>query len=409
MIVGKKVRLHPTQEQEILFWKSAGTSRWAYNYFLGRQEEVYQEYLANGQKGRRGISEGTVRKEINRVLKPTTHTWLKDIGSNVMKQAVKTADKAWKKYLKGLAWKPKFKSKKTTKPSFYVNYESLSRKNGGFHGEKIGFVRTAEPLPRLAKKKHYLNPWISFDGKYWYLGFSYEVEEHKEALTGDCIGIDLGVKSLAVLYSVDTGQSKVVKNINKSRKIIRLEKKLKRAERKRTRQLSSNILRYEAVQREGKRPGRRPVWKRPIPECKNQERQRHKIKLLYRKLKNIRSNHLHQATTAIVKTKPSRVVLETLNIQWMLKNKHLAKAVSKAKLYEFRRQIEYKCQRHGIEVVFADKFFPSSKQCSSCGKIHHELTLSNRVFSCSCGLHIDRDLNAAINLAHYIPSKAAYR
>ena len=157
MIIGKKVRLHPTPEQEILFWKSAGTSRWAYNYFLGRQEEVYQEYLANGQKGRRGVSEGTVRKEINRVLKPMTHTWLKDIGSNVMKQAVKTADKAWKKYLKGLAWKPKFKSKKTTKPSFYVNYESLSRKNGGFHGEKIGFVRTAEPLPRLAKKKHYSN------------------------------------------------------------------------------------------------------------------------------------------------------------------------------------------------------------------------------------------------------------
>ena len=154
MLRGKKIRLLPTPEQEILFWKSAGTSRWAYNYFLARNEEQYKTYLANGRKGKKNISEGIIRKEINNQLKPITHQWLKEVGSNVMKQAVKEAGRAMKKFLSGAAGRPKFKTKRRTTPRFYVNYESLTRKNGGFHGEKIGFVRTAEPLPKIPKGCH---------------------------------------------------------------------------------------------------------------------------------------------------------------------------------------------------------------------------------------------------------------
>ena len=135
MMRGKKVRLLPTPRQEELFWKSAGTARWAHNYYLGRQEETYQAYLKNGKTGPRYITEGDIRKEINNHLKPTTHTWLKEVGSNVMKQAVKSADKALKKFLRGMSGRPKYKSKHRSKPSFYVNYESLRRRNGGFHGE----------------------------------------------------------------------------------------------------------------------------------------------------------------------------------------------------------------------------------------------------------------------------------
>lgn len=409
MLRGKKIRLLPTPEQEILFWKSAGTSRWAYNYFLARNEEQYKTYLANGRKGKKSISEGVIRKEINNQLKPTTHQWLKEVGSNVMKQAVKEAGRAMKKFLSGAAGRPKFKTKRRTTPRFYVNYESLTRKNGGFHGEKIGFVRTAEPLPKMPKGCHYSNPWISFDGKYWYIGFGYEVPDRLNVeLTGDSIGIDLGVKELAVCYAFGERKKTVFKNINKTKEVHRLEKKLRREQRRQSRKFTANIDHYETVQRNEKRPGRRPIWKRPIRECRNLERQRQRIILLHRRLKNIRENHIHQTTAAIVKNKPSRIVMEDLNVKGMMKNRYLAKEIASEKFYEFRRQMEYKCEPYGIQLVFADSFYPSSKTCSHCGHIKKDLKLNNRTYICpACGHVIDRDLNAAINLAKYFKSEIA--
>ena len=409
MLRGKKIRLLPTPEQEILFWKSAGTSRWAYNYFLARNEEQYKTYLANGRKGKKSISEGIIRKEINNQLKPITHQWLKEVGSNVMKQAVKEAGRAMKKFLSGAAGRPKFKTKRRTTPRFYVNYESLTRKNGGFHGEKIGFVRTAEPLPKIPKGCHYSNPWISFDGKYWYIGFGYEVPDRLNVeLTGDSIGIDLGVKELAVCYAFGERKKTVFKNINKTKEVHRLEKKLRREQRRQSRKFTANIDHYETVQRNEKKPGRRPIWKRPIRECRNIERQRQRIILLHRRLKNIRENHIHQTTAAIVKTKPSRIVMEDLNVKGMMKNRYLAKEIASEKFYEFRRQMEYKCEPYGIQLVFADCFYPSSKTCSHCGHIKKDLKLNNRTYICpACGHVIDRDLNAAINLAKYFKSEIA--
>lgn len=409
MLRGKKIRLLPTPEQEILFWKSAGTSRWAYNYFLARNEEQYKTYLANGKKGKKSISEGVIRKEINNQLKPTTHQWLKEVGSNVMKQAVKEAGRAMKKFLSGAASRPKFKTKRRSTPRFYVNYESLTRKNSGFHGEKIGFVRTAEPLPKIPKGCHYSNPWISFDGKYWYIGFGYEVPDRLNVeLTGDSIGIDLGVKELAVCYAFGERKKTVFKNINKTKEVHRLEKKLRREQRRQSRKFTANIDHYETVQRNEKKTGRRPIWKRPIRECRNIERQRQRIALLHRRLKNIRENHIHQTTAAIVKTKPSRIVMEDLNVKGMMKNRYLAKEIASEKFYEFRRQMEYKCEPYGIQLVFADRFYPSSKTCSHCGHIKKDLKLNNRTYICpACGHVIDRDLNAAINLAKYFKSEIA--
>ena len=392
MLLTRKIRLKPTPEQELLFWKSAGVARWAYNYFLSENNRVWQEYLANGETGDKSVSEGTVRKYINHVLKKTTHTWLKEVGSNVMKQAVKDADTAFKAYFKGISEKPCYKSKRKSKPSFYVNYESLSRKNGGFHGEKIGLVKTSEPLPKLPKGKKYSNPHISFDGKYWYLSVGYEVSEIKCKLTGESIGIDLGIKDLAICSN-----GKTYKNINKSHEVRRLEKVLKREQRKLSRMQERNISCYKIVGNK-----RIPVFIKPSEECRNFQKQKRKIKLVYRKLTNIRNNYLHQTTTEIVKTKPSRIVMETLNVKGMMKNKHLAKAIQKQKFYEFKRQICYKCQKYGMEFVEVPTFYPSSKTCSCCGCIRRDLKLSDRVYRCNeCGLVIDRDLNASLNLAKY--------
>ena len=380
-----KIRLLPTKEQEIIFWKSAGTARWAYNYFLDANEQAYRE-------GRR-ITEGEVRKYINNVLKKTTHKWLKEVGSNVMKQGVKDAALALQRYIKGIAGKPRFKSRRKSRISFYVNYESLKRENNGFHGEKIGFVKTAAALPKTAKGRHYANPRISFDGKYWYLSVGYEVHPVQTELTGESIGIDLGVKELAVVSNQDASRIKFYKNINKSAKVRRLEKTLKRAQRKASRKLEAN------TKSRGK--NRCPIWKRPLRECRNIQRQNKIIQLLHKKLTDIRTNYLHQTTAEIVKTKPSRIVMEDLNVKGMMKNRHLAEAVAKQKFYEFKRQIQYKAERYGIKVVEAGRFYASSKTCSHCGHIKKDLKLSDRTYTCPvCGIKLDRDLNAAINLAN---------
>ena len=389
MLITKKIRLKPTTEQEILFRKSAGVSRWAYNFFLGENERIYREYIDNGKIGKKSISEGDVRKYINNVLKPTTHSWLKEVGSNVMKQGVKDASLALQRYFKGLSGKPKFKSKHKDRPSFYVNYESLSRKQGGFQGEKIGFVKTSEALPKLNKNEKYSNPRITFNGKYWYLSVGYEVQENTVELTDESLGIDLGVKDLAICSN-----GKVYKNINKTQRVKKLEKKLKREQRKLSRKIENNIQSYKS--------NRNPIYKRPLKECQNVQKQNRLIRNIHRKLANIRQNYLHQTTTEIVKTKPSRIVMESLNVSEMMKNKHLSKAIQQQKFYEFKRQIEYKSKLNVIEFIQVDKFYPSSKTCSCCGNIKKDLKLSDRMYKCDvCGLVIDRDYNASINLANY--------
>lgn len=389
-----RIRLLPTKEQEILFWKSAGTARWAYNYFLEENEATYRAWLENGKVGKRSVSEGEVRKYINNVLKKTTHTWLKEVGSNVMKQGVKDANVALQRYFKGISGKPKFKSRHRSKISFYVNYESLVRKPNGFHGEKIGFVKTAAPLPKIPKDRKYANPHISFDGKHWYLSVGYEIQQEEAELTGESLGIDLGIKSLVIVSNEDATEIHFYKNINKSAEVRRLEKKLKREQRKASRKLETNI--------KSRDKNRRPIWIRPLRECKNLDKQNKKIQLIHKRLTDIRNNHLHQTTSEIVKTKPSQIVMEDLNVKGMMKNKHLSEAVAKQKFYEFKRQIQYKAEMYGIKVIEAERFYASSKTCSHCGNVKKDLKLSDRTYVCPvCGAKLDRDLNAAINLANY--------
>lgn len=387
MILAIKIKLKPTEEQEFLFWKSAGVARWAYNYFLSESEQHYKEYL-KGKRDTKTIKEGEVRKYINNVLKKTTHEWLKEVGSNVIKQAVKDADLARKRWFSGISEKPRFKSRHKSKISFYVNYESLRRTGEGFRGEKIGIVKTCQVLPKLEAGQTYSNPRISFHGKNWFLSVGYKKEFEKITLTGKRLGIDVGIKKLAVCSD---GEYK--KNINKSKTVKRIEKKLKREQRKLSRKLEANIKSY------GK--NRKPIYKIPLRDRKNIQKQNQVIRNLHKKLNNIRTNHLHQCSNEIVKTKPSQIVMEHLNIKGMKKNRHLSKSISQQKLYEFKRQIQYKCKKYGIEFVEADRWFPSSKTCSSCGQIKFDLKLKDRVFLCKCGLKIDRDLNAAINLANY--------
>lgn len=393
MYLTKKIRLLPTKEQEILFWKSVGVARWSYNYFLSESFRVYQEWLADNSKPKH-ISEMEVRKYINNHLKKTTHTWLTEVGSNVMKQGVKDANIALHNFFRHNKGYPKFKSKKRSKPSFYVNYESLKRTPNGFQGEKIGVVKTSESLPKIPKGQKYVNPRITYDGRFWYLSVGYTVKTKQVELTDEKVGIDVGLKDLATVSNSNNSHAKKYRNINKGYRIKLLEKRLKRSQRRLSRKISNNVESYSE--------NRVPTYIRPLEVCKNIQKQKHIIQGLYRKLSNIRTNYIHQVTAEIVKNKPSRIVLEDLNIKWMMKNRHLSKSVANSKWNEFRRQIEYKTGLYGIEVVIADRFYPSSKTCSCCGNIKKDLKLSDRVYRCDCcGNVIDRDINASINLARY--------
>lgn len=391
MLRGMRIALDLTDEQEQQMWKSAGVARWVYNYAINREKKHYQDYL-DGKTSQKFLSEGTIRKELT-VLKNTTHPWLKEVGSNVIKQAVKDWDDARSRFFKGLSKAPKYKTKTTSKPSFYVNYESLRKVSGGFRGERLGFIKTREPLPKIPKGTHYKRPRISFDGKFWYLSLVYEVPTISVDLTDLVIGVDLGIKTLATL---STGE--FIENINKSHRVKQLEKQLRREQRHLARQLQANTNGYLTTTN----GGRKPIYKRSLELCSNIQATKRKIKLLYRKLSNIRMNHVHQLTSYLVKQLPKGIVIEELNVSGMLKNKHLAKPIKDAMFYEIRRQLEYKCLQYGIYLVVADRFYPSSKTCSYCGSIKSDLKLKDRVYKCgSCGLKKDRDLNAAENLAYY--------
>lgn len=349
-------------------WQSVGISRFIYNWILAKQEENYK----NGGKF---ISDNDLRKEITQ-LKKSELVWLNKVSNKVSKQAVKDACNAYKRFFKGLSDKPRFKSKRKSKKSFYNDSAKLKVKEGNLvHIEKVGWIKTNEPLPIGVK---YSNPRISYDNKYWYLSVGIEQEETQEELTDLSLGIDLGWKDLAI-----GSNGTVFKNINKTDTVRKIEKKLRRLQRQVSRKYEKNKKGKEYV------------------KTSNLIKLEKKIQLIHRRLANIRNNYLHKTTTSIVKTKPYRVVIEDLNVKGMLKNKHLSDAIRKQGFYEFKRQLEYKCKFRGIELVIADRFYPSSKTCSQCGGIKKDLKLKERVYNCICGLSIDRDLNASINLSNY--------
>ena len=388
-----KIRIIPTPEQEIQFRKSCGVARWSYNFYIAEKEKVYKEWKEDNSKPKY-ISEQDVRKYINNVLKSTEeYKWLKEVGSNVMKQAVKDADLAYQRFFNHLADKPKFKKKGKSKMSFYVNYESLSKTDIGFRGEKLGNIKTAQPLPNLDKGQIYYNPRITFDGKFWYISVGIQKGKPTNVeLTNISLGIDLGIKELAVC-----SDNQVFHNINKTKRMKKLIKRLKREQRKLSRRLENQIDHYEPTSK-----SRRPIYKKDLKKCSNIQRQNTHIAIIQKHINDIQTNYTHQVTRSIVKTKPCRIVMEDLNIRGLMKNKHLARQIQEQKWYEFKRQIEYKCEEYGIKFVEVNRFYASSKTCSVCGNVKKELPLRERTYRCECcGLIIDRDYNASINLSRY--------
>lgn len=373
--------LLPNNKQKTKLFQYANAARYTYNWALAREQENYK----NGGKF---ISDGELRKEFTQLKKTSEYVWLKNISNNVTKQAIKDACEAYRKFFKGYAKFPKFKSRKRSVPKFYqdnvkIKFTDTHVKVEGFatskskNKQKLNWIRLAEHS-RIPTDCKYTNPRIKFDGVNWWITVGIEYNEITDFPQNDGIGIDLGIKDLAICSDKNT-----YKNVNQSQKVKKLEKRKRRLQ-------HSISRRYEQNKKGGS-------------YCKTSniiKREKELLKLNHR-LTNIRQNYLHQATSEIVNRKPRFICIEDLNVTEMMKNRHLSKAVQQQKLYEFRRQIEYKSAWNNIPVIIADRWFPSSKLCSCCGNIKKDLKLSDRTYVCECGNVIDRDYQASLNLKRY--------
>jgi len=371
MKIANKIRIYSTKEQENLLFQFTGTSRFAWNESLALRQDRYDKDRP-----------GTNIQQCIEHLQDLKHNhpdynWLHSVPEAVTKQAIKELDKAYKEFFKGLRGRPKFKKKGKCNPSFYQRTDRFHQIDDTHI--KITGIKTPVKVKKTDIPKKVANTRVSFDGKYWYLSYSYEIEEKISNGSGE-LGVDLGIKNLAFI-----SDGRVFKNINKTQTIKKLEEQKKRLQRQVSRKYERN------------KQGRKFI------KTENIKKSEQCIRLLDRRLANIRNTYIHEVTKALVRTTPKKIVIEDLNVKGMMKNKHLSKAVAGQCFNKFRTYLTYKCQMNGIELVVADRWYPSSKICSFCGNVKKDLKLKDRVYRCGvCGLEIDRDYNASINLSRYI-------
>ena len=384
MYKGYKIRIYPTKDQIESLNRHIGHCRFIWNHMLDTQikrfenKEKYLKYF-----------------EMNKLITSLKkeHPWLAEVSAHSLLLVCKDLDQAYQMLFKGVSMRPKFKSKRKAKPSFPVRSEKRTFyfKDGLVKIPVVGKLKYKADYLNLDLEKvtAFHNVRISFVNDNWILSFSIEHENQvlKEEEKHGSVGVDLGVGRLAVVAHegtkreyININKTKVVRNLN--RKLVHIQRILSRKYEaakkngKDSKQKSNSILKYEAL-----------------------------LKRIYHRIACIRLNQRHQITRELVNLHPERVVVEDLNVKGMMKNRHLAKAIGEMGFYDFVKILKYKCNELGIELIKADRFYPSSKTCSHCGCIHKGLKLSDRIFVCpDCGFVIDRDYNAAINLMNYSSS-----
>ena len=376
-----KIQLIPNNKQNGRLFQYAGSARFAYNWALDKIKEYYES-------NKKFISESELRKSFTIFKKQKENKWLYSVSNDALKQSIRDAHEAYKKAIKKKVGFPKHKSRKKSKPSFYqdvfkikfeynrVKLEYLAgsaRKNRC----KLNYIKLAEK-DRIPINAKISNPRITFDGLHRRISVAIETTESKHIPKNDGIGIDLGLKNL-----MTCSDGNVYSNINKSKQIKKIEKQKRRLQR-------SISRKYELNKKGGS-----------YCKTRNVIKAEEKLLKITQRLTNIRHNYVLQAIKEIIDRDPRFICLENLNVSGMMKNRHLSKAIADANFYKIRTTLEYKAKRNNIELFLAERFFPSSKICSNCGVVKQDLKLSDRVYKCSCGFEIDRDLNASINLKNY--------
>lgn len=375
MIISYKTEINPTQEQIQKINQTIGTCRYIYNFYLAIQKEKYE----HGEKLQSAID---FSKWLNNDYLPQHEelSWIKEVSSKSVKQSITNAYGAYQKFFKKQSKFPKFKKKgKSDVKMYFVKTDTKSTIWCERHRIKIptiGWVRLKEKgyIPTTKSGLVIRSGTVSEKAGRYYVSVLVDIpQKNVEKPTNQGIGIDLGIKDLAICSN-----KQVFKNINKNKEVKRLEKKIKREQRSLSR-MYENKNKGESAQ-------------------KNIYKQKRKIQKLHQRLTNIRTDYINKTIAQIVKTKPSYIAIEDLNISGMMENRHLSKAISQQKLYEFRTKLINKCHQNNIELRIVNRWFPSSKICNCCGNIKKDLKLSDRTYICTCGYVADRDYNASLNL-----------
>ena len=370
-----KTEITPTEEQKARIRKTIGTCRYVYNFYLGHNKALHD----NGEKFMTGKS---FSLWLNNEYIPdnSDKTWIREVYSKAVKKSIEDGCAAFTRFFKHQSDFPKFKKKGKSDVKMYFVRNNPKDCQCERHRLKIptlGWVRIKEKGYIPTTKDGYMirSGTVSVKAGRFYVSVLVEIPDvNINNNLNDGIGIDLGLKDFAIISS-----GKTYRNINKSAGLKKLEKQLIREQRSLSRKYE-NLKKGESTQRA------------------NIQKQKLKVQKLHHKMDNIRTDYINKTIAEIVKTKPSYITIEDLNVKGMMKNRCLSKAVASQKFYEFRKRLKAKCDEKGIELRVADRFYPSSKTCHHCGSIRKNLKLSDRIYRCECGYVADRDLNAALNL-----------
>lgn len=376
MLRAIKVRLYPTKDQATKMFQHIGASRYIWNWAIDIQK-------ANHEQGNSHIKSFDVIRMLTPLKHDGLHDWLNDVSNATLQHACIDLEHAYVKFFRKVAGYPHYKSKKQSSQQFALDsYRSFFKSDKYFQVPVIGLVKYKTDYTVPLGKYVFKDPRILYIGNKWFLSIVMDVERQNVRLSDEIMGIDLGVKTTATVVC----GNKYMKfpNINKSKRIRYLLTKEKYLQKQLSKKYQKNKVGCI------------------YHKTNNIVKLENKIKRIRRTVTNIRNNYNHQLTAQLVGHLPKRVVMEDLNVLGMMKNRCLAKAVQSQNFSKILHMMRYKCENYGIEFVQADRFYPSSRICRNCGAVNKKLTLANRIFICpDCGYKIDRDFNAALNLAEY--------
>lgn len=383
MLKSFKTEINPTAEQKIRINKTIGTCRYIYNFYIDYNKALHD-------KGEKFMTGKSFSVWLNNEYIPDNpdKAWIKEVSSKAIKKSIEDGCTAFTRFFKHQSAFPNFKKKGKSDAKMYFvknNPNDCKCERHRLNIPTLGWVRIKEKgyIPTTKDGWKIKSGTVSIKAGRYYVSVLVEVPDIKIANnSNDGIGIDLGLKDLAI---VSNGQT--YKNINKSARLRKLEKQLRREQRGLSRKYE-NLKEGESTYR-------------------NIQKQKIKVQKLYHKINNIRTDYINKTIAEIVKTKPSYITIEDLNVSGMMKNRHLSKAVASQKFYEFRTRLKAKCHDNGIELRIVDRWYPSSRMCHCCGNIKKDLKLSDRIYRCDCGYIEDRDFNASLNLRDAVTYKVA--
>ena len=384
MLKSFKTEINPTREQKSRINRTIGTCRYVYNFYLAYNKELHD----NGEKFMTG-KRFSVWLNNEYIPNHPDKVWIRDAYSKAVKKSIEDGCTAFTRFFKHQSAFPNFKKKGRSDVKMYFvknNPKDCACERHRIKIPTLGWVRLKEKgyIPTTKDGWKIISGTVSIKADRYYVSVLVEIPD-PQAVTNrnDGIGIDLGVKDFAILSN-----GKTYKNINRSARLKKLEKQLRREQRCLSRKYD-NLKKGEVTQRA------------------NIQKQKLKVQKLHHKIDNIRTDYINKIIAEIVKTKPSYITIEDLNVSGMMKNRHLSKAVASQKFYGFRSRLKAKCDANGIELRVVDRFYPSSKLCHCCGRIKKDLKISDRIYRCACGYVEDRDFNASLNLRDAVTYEVA--